>query len=305
MLRQVIEELRIKPDGIYVDATLGGAGHSSEILARLGKGGMLIGIDQDVMALATAEKRLEQVKTQGSFRTAKSNFANIKEVCASFGITSVDGILMDLGVSSFQLDSEERGFSYRFDSPIDMRMDLSGELKGSDVVNGYTEEKLREILRDYSDEKFAPQIAREIVKTRQQKPIETTGELVAIIERAIPKKSRMNEKGHPAKRTFQAIRIEVNRELEVFEKACGDAIDLLGSGGRLCILTFESLETRICRKVFREKENPCTCPKDFPICVCGKKPLGKTVGKGMFPDADELLENPRSSCASLRIFEKF
>jgi len=305
MLKQVIEALNIKPDGIYVDATLGGAGHSSEILSRLGRGGLLIGIDQDEMALATAVKRLSHVKTEGEFKTAKSNFVNLKKVCDSFGIDKVDGILMDLGVSSFQLDSEERGFSYRFDSPIDMRMDLQGELTGADVVNDYPQEKLREMIYAYSDEKFASQISREIVRAREQKRIETTGELVRIIEKAIPQKARLAEKGHPAKRTFQAIRIEVNKELEVLEKGLGEAIDILSSGGRLCVLTFESLETRICRKVFREKEDPCTCPKNFPVCVCGKKPLGKMLGRGIFPDEEEIAENPRSSCASLRIFEKY
>lgn len=309
LLEECLDGLNIKPDGTYVDGTLGGAGHSSEILKRLGTGGLLIGIDQDEEAIKAAGEKLSVVQSEGSYVIIKSNFSMIQKVVEKTTEEQgrpegADGILLDLGVSSHQLDTPERGFSYRFDSPLDMRMDKDAELTAATVVNEYSEKELTKILRDYSEEKWAARIAQMIVKNRVQKPIMTTFELVDIIKAAIPAKARA-EGGHPAKRTFQAIRIEVNQELAVLEKTIDAAIDTLREGGRLCIITFHSLEDRIVKNKFREAMNPCTCPHDFPICVCGKKSKGKVLtSKPIIATNQELAANNRSHSAKLRIFEK-
>lgn len=318
LLEECIESLNIKHGGIYIDGTLGGAGHSSAILNRL-SGGLLIGIDQDEDAIKAAGEKLATVRTQlmdkqanecPAYTIKKSNFCNMQKVFKevaqenNFETQGVDGILMDLGVSSYQLDTPERGFSYRFDSPLDMRMDKDGDLTAGDIVNNYTERELTRILRDYSEEKWAARIASMIVQRRVNAPIKTTFELVDIIKAAIPAKARQ-EGGHPAKRTFQAIRIEVNQELKVLEQAIDAAIDLLNEDGRLCIITFHSLEDRIVKNKFRQAMNPCTCPPDFPVCVCGKKSKGKVLtGKPIIATAEELAINNRSHSAKLRVFVK-
>ena len=302
MLEEVIESLAIKPNGIYVDGTLGGAGHSSEIVKRLGEDGRLIGIDQDGEAIEAATKRLKPYKDKVTI--VRSNYAQMKEVLRDLGIHKVEGILLDLGVSSYQLDNAERGFTYREDVPLDMRMDQRQTKTAKDIVNDYSEMELYHIIRNYGEDKFAKNIAKHIVQARQKAPIETTGQLIEVIKAAIPKKVRATG-GHPAKKTFQAIRIELNKELEVLQNNLDDMIDLLNPGGRICIITFHSLEDRIVKTNFKRNENPCTCPSDFPVCVCGKKSKGKVVTrKPILPSEEELEVNSRSKSAKLRVFER-
>lgn len=302
MLNETIEQLNIRPDGIYVDGTLGGAGHSSEIAKRLTTG-RLIGIDQDADAIAAASERLKDYKDKVTI--VRSNYAQMKEVLHNLGIEKVDGILLDLGVSSFQLDTPERGFTYRSeDAPLDMRMDDRQKLTARDIVNEYSEMELFRIIRDYGEDRFAKNIAKHIVSAREQKPIETTGELNAIIKGAIPMKVQVTG-GHPSKRTYQAIRIELNHELDVLRDNLDDMIELLNDGGRCCIITFHSLEDRIVKSAFKKNENPCTCPSNFPVCVCGNKSRGHVVTrKPILPSEKELEENSRSKSAKLRAFER-
>lgn len=302
MLNETIEQLNIRPDGIYVDGTLGGAGHSLEICKRLTTG-RLIGIDQDADAIAAASERLKDY--QDKVTIVRSNYAQMKEVLHNLGITKVDGILLDLGVSSFQLDTPERGFTYRSeDAPLDMRMDDRQTLTAKDIVNEYSEMDLFRIIRDYGEDRFAKNIAKHIVSARAQKPIETTGELNAIIKGAIPMKVQVTG-GHPSKRTYQAIRIELNHELDVLRDNLDDMIELLNDGGRFCIITFHSLEDRIVKSSFKKNENPCTCPSNFPVCVCGNKSKGHVVSrKPILPSEKELSENSRSKSAKLRVFER-
>ena len=302
LLEETIEGLKVRPDGIYVDGTLGGGGHSYEIASRLGTGGRLIGIDQDEAAIEAAGKRLGEFEDKVTI--VRSNYRNTQTVLDTLGIVGIDGMMLDLGVSSYQLDTEERGFSYRFDTSLDMRMDQRQSLTAKDIVNNYSEMELFRIIRDYGEDKFAKNIAKHIVKARENKPIETTGELNEIIKAAIPAKMRADG-GHPSKPTYQAIRIECNRELEVLKESLEELIGLLNPGGRLCIITFHSLEDRIVKTAFKKAENPCTCPPSFPVCVCGKKSVGKVItGKPILPGEEELLENSRSKSAKLRIFEK-
>lgn len=301
LLAETVEQLQIKPDGVYVDGTLGGAGHASEVCKRLTTG-RFYGFDQDDAAIEAASERLAPF---GSTVTIiRNNYCNAKAELAAVGVDGVDGIELDLGVSSYQLDTEERGFSYRYDAPLDMRMDRRQSLTAKEIVNTYTESQLFYMIRDYGEDQFAKNIAKHIVRARADKPIETTFELNEIIKAAIPAKMRQN--GHPSKQTFQAIRIECNRELEVLKNSLEDFIGLLNPGGRLCIITFHSLEDRIVKNAFRQAENPCTCPPEFPVCVCGRKPLGKCVTrKPILPSERELAENSRSKSAKLRVFEKF
>ena len=303
LLNETIENLNIRPDGIYVDGTLGGGGHSYQILKRLGENGRLIGIDQDADAIEAASERLKEY--QDKVTIVRSNYAQMTSVLQDLGIEKVDGIVLDLGVSSFQLDTPERGFTYRSeDAPLDMRMDDRQSLTARDIVNDYSEMDLYRIIRDYGEDKFAKNIAKHIVAARQVKPITTTGELTEIIRESIPMKMQVKS-GHPAKRTFQAIRIELNRELDVLRDSLDGMIDILDDGGRLCIITFHSLEDRIVKTIFRKNENPCTCPSDFPVCVCGKKSKGKVITrKPILPGETEMEENPRSKSAKLRIFER-
>lgn len=302
LLFECIDGLNIKENGIYVDGTMGGAGHSSEIVKRLGKSGHLVGIDQDAEAISASQKRLSDYQDTVSF--AKSNYCNIRKVLDDLKIEKVDGILLDLGVSSYQLDNAERGFSYRFDAPLDMRMDTESALTAKDIVNEYSEIDLFRVIRDYGEDKFAKNIAKHICLYRKEKPIETTFELNDIIKAAIPAKMRA-EGGHPSKRTFQAIRIECNRELEVLKDSIDTMIDCLNPQGRLCIITFHSLEDRIVKTAFRTAANPCTCPPSFPICVCGKESKGEVItGKPILPSQEEMETNSRSKSAKLRIFEK-
>lgn len=302
MLNETIEQLNIRPDGIYVDGTLGGAGHSLEICKRLTTG-RLIGIDQDADAIAAASERLKDYKDKVII--VRSNYAQMKEVLHDLGIDKVDGILLDLGVSSFQLDTPERGFTYRSeDAPLDMRMDDRQTLTAKDIVNEYSEMDLFRIIRDYGEDRFAKNIAKHIVSARAVKPIETTGELNAIIKGAIPMKVQVTG-GHPSKRTYQAIRIELNHELDVLRDNLDDMIELLDDGGRICIITFHSLEDRIVKSSFKKNENPCTCPSNFPVCVCGNKSKGHVVTKKpILPSEKELEENSRSKSAKLRVFER-
>ena len=301
LLEETIEGLNVKPDGIYVDGTLGGAGHAVEVCRKLSAKGRFIGIDQDQDAIIAASERLAAYKQATIIR---SNYCYMVQELKSRGITKVDGIVLDLGVSSYQLDNEERGFTYRVDAPLDMRMDQRQSQTASDIVNGYEEKELYRIIRDYGEDKFAKNIAKHIVAAREQAPIETTGELTEIIRRAIPMKMQASG-GHPAKRTFQAIRIELNRELDVLRDSLDGMIEMLGDGGRICIITFHSLEDRIVKTIFRKNENPCTCPPDFPVCVCGKRPVGKVITrKPILPSEQEMEENPRSKSAKLRIFER-
>ena len=301
LLTETIEGLQIRPDGIYVDGTLGGGGHSYEIAKRL-TGGRLIGIDQDQAAIEAAGMRLSPFGDKVTI--VRSNYRNTREVLSELGIEKIDGMILDLGVSSYQFDTKERGFSYRFDSPLDMRMDTRQSFSAKEIVNGYSEMELYHVIRDYGEDKFAKNIAKHIVMARKKKPVETTGELCEIIKAAIPAKIRA-EGGHPAKRTFQAIRIECNRELEVLRESLGTLIELLNPGGRLCIITFHSLEDRIVKAAFKKAENPCICPPNFPVCTCGRVSQGKVVtGKPILPGEEELSENPRAASAKLRIFEK-
>ena len=302
MLEEVIESLAIKPNGIYVDGTLGGAGHSSEIVKRLGEDGRLIGIDQDGEAIEAATKRLKPYKDKVTI--VRSNYAQMKEVLRDLGIPKVDGILLDLGVSSYQLDNAERGFTYREDVPLDMRMDQRNPKTAADIVNEYSEMELYRMIRDYGEDRFAKNIAKHIVRARAKKPIETTGELCEIIKAAIPAKMRAGT-GHPAKQTFQALRIELNHELDVLTQSIDGMIDRLVPGGRLCIITFHSLEDRIVKTRFRTNENPCICPPGFPVCVCGRISKGKVITrKPILPSEQEMEENSRSKSAKLRVFEK-
>lgn len=302
LLNECVDGLCIKPEGIYVDGTLGGAGHGYEVCRRLTGAGRFVGIDQDEAAIRAASERLNEFGRRAVI--VKSNYVHMKQVLSGIGISRVDGILLDLGVSSYQLDAAERGFSYRVDAPLDMRMDTGQDMTAKDIVNSYEEEKLSEIIRIYGEERFAKSIARNIVKRRQDKEIRTTGELVEIIRASMPAKAK-NAKGHPAKRTFQAIRIELNRELDVLQESLEDMVSLLNDGGRLCIITFHSLEDRIVKNFFRKKENPCTCPPDFPVCICGKTPEGKVITrKPILPGEEELRKNKRSKSAKLRIFER-
>ncbi|SKA77071.1 16S rRNA (cytosine1402-N4)-methyltransferase [Clostridium sp. USBA 49] len=301
LLNETINGLNIKEDGVYVDCTLGGAGHSEKILKKLSKSGKLIGIDQDQDALKAAQKRLSNYD---NVVFVHDNFLNINSILNELNIDKVDGILMDLGVSSYQLDEAERGFSYMKDSFLDMRMNRESELSAFDVVNSYSEEKLYKLIKDYGEEKFAKRIAKFIVEKRKEKDINTTFELVDIIKNAIPAKAR-REGPHPAKRTFQAIRIEVNKELEILGKAIEDSVERLKVGGRISIITFHSLEDRIVKNKYKELENPCICPKNFPICVCGKSPKLKIITrKPIEPSEEEILNNPRSRSAKLRVAEK-
>ena len=307
LLDEVIDGLCIRPDGIYIDGTLGGGGHSFEIASRLTRGGRLIGIDQDEDALAAAGERLAPFADRVIY--VHDNYENMENAVRSFfedGISTgrINGILLDLGVSSYQLDNPERGFSYRADAPLDMRMDRGASLSAKDILNDYSVGELTRILRDYGEEKMAARIAANRVSAREKGPLETTGQLVEIIEKSIPMKMR-EKGGNPCKRTFQAIRIACNRELEVLEDSLDTMIDLLAPGGRLCIITFHSLEDRIVKNAFRRNENPCTCPPEFPVCVCGKTSKGRVITrKPILPGREELAENRRSASAKLRIFEK-
>lgn len=298
LLEETVEQLQVKPDGIYVDGTLGGGGHAFQVCSRLTTG-HFYGIDQDDEAIAAAEERLAPFGDKVTI--LRDNYCNMKTVLAGEGVEQVDGIVLDLGVSSHQLDESERGFSYRFDAPLDMRMDRRQTLTAQDIINGYSEGELYRVIRDYGEERFAANIAKHIVRARQDKPVETTFELNDIIKAAIPAKMRQN--GHPSKQTFQAIRIECNRELEVLRDSLDELIGLLTPGGRICVITFHSLEDRIVKTVFKRNENPCTCPPGFPVCVCGQKSQGSVVTKKpILPSDKELEENSRSKSAKLRVF---
>lgn len=300
LLDETIEGLNIKPDGIYVDGTLGGAGHSSEILKRLGDGGRLIGIDQDEAAIKTATER---IGSSPKATIVRSNYSQMTEVLKDLGIEKVDGILLDLGVSSYQLDTVERGFSYRYDTDLDMRMDQRQSLTAKEIVNEYTEKELYRIIRDYGEEQFAQNIAKHIVANRSKEEIKTTFQLNEIIKAAIPAKKRQN--GHPSKKTFQAIRIECNRELEVLKSSLNGMIDCLNPGGRIAIITFHSLEDRIVKVAYKNAENPCTCPPEFPVCVCGNVSKGKVITrKPVIPSDEEMETNSRSKSSKLRVFER-
>ena len=301
LLNETIDGLNIKPDGIYVDGTLGGGGHAYEVCRRLGEKGSIVGIDQDAAAIEAASARLKDFGEKVTI--VRSNYCDMKSKLHELGIDKVDGIVLDLGVSSYQLDTAERGFSSREDAPLDMRMDTRQKMTARDIVNDYTEADLYRVIRDYGEDKFAKNIAKHIVQARAVKPVETTAELSEIIRASIPMKFQ-KKSGHPAKRTFQAIRIELNRELDVLRDSLDDMIDLLNPGGRLCIITFHSLEDRIVKSAFRKNENPCTCPPDFPVCVCGKKSKGSIITKKpILPSEEELEYNSRSKSAKLRIFE--
>lgn len=302
LLDETIEYLNVKPDGIYVDGTLGGGGHAYEVCSRLGEKGRFIGIDQDAAAIEAATKRLAPF--QDKVTIVRSNYVNMKQVLLDLGIEKVDGIVLDLGVSSYQLDEAERGFTYREDVPLDMRMDQRQSRTARDIVNDYSEMELFHMIRDYGEDKFAKNIAKHIVAEREKQPIETTGQLIAIIDHAIPAKIRAKG-GHPAKKTFQAIRIELNRELEVLNESLDTMIDLLNEDGRLCIITFHSLEDRIVKKSYRENENPCICPPSFPVCTCGRCSKGRVITrKPIVPTEEEITENKRSKSSKLRVFER-
>lgn len=302
LLKETVDGLMIKPDGTYVDGTLGGGGHSLEVCRRLGSKGSIIGIDQDAAAIEAAGIRLKDFKEKVT--VVRSNYCGMKSKLHELGIDKVDGIMLDLGVSSYQLDTAERGFSYREDAPLDMRMDTRQKMTARDIVNGYSETELYRVIRDYGEDKFAKNIAKHIVLARGKEPVDTTGKLAEIIKGAIPMKYQ-KKSGHPAKRTFQAIRIELNRELEVLRDSLDDMIELLNPQGRLCIITFHSLEDRIVKGAFRRAENPCTCPPDFPVCVCGNVSKGRIVTKKpILPGKEEQEKNSRSKSAKLRIFER-
>ncbi len=302
LLEETVDGLNIKPDGIYVDGTLGGGGHAYEVCTRLGNMGRFIGIDQDEAAIEAAGVRLRDFGERVTI--VRSNYCDMKSQLQKLGIDKVDGIVLDLGVSSYQLDTAERGFSYRVDAPLDMRMDRRQEKTAKDIVNDYSEMELFRIIRDYGEDKFAKNIAKHIVMEREKVPIETTGQLIEIIKHAIPMKFQKTA-GHPAKRTFQAIRIELNRELEVLKNTLDDMIELLNKDGRICIITFHSLEDRIVKSIFKRNEDPCTCPSHFPVCVCGNVSKGKVITrKPILPGEEELEANSRSKSAKLRIFER-
>lgn len=302
LLEECMEGLNIRPDGIYIDGTAGGAGHSSVIASRLGEGGRLIALDQDETAVAVATERLSVFGERA--RVVRSNFRELAAVCKMLEIEKIDGLLLDLGVSSYQLDTAERGFSYQADAPLDMRMDIRNPLTARTVVNEYSEDAIRRILFEYGEERFSSRIASNIIREREKAPIETTGELVEIIKRSIPAAQR-DGGHHPAKRSFQALRIEVNAELDVIAPAIRSAVRLLNKGGRVAIITFHSLEDRIVKQTFAELAQGCTCPKNFPVCVCGKKPDLKVITrKPILPSNEELEVNPRSRSAKLRVAEK-
>ena len=302
LLEETVNGLNIKPDGIYVDGTLGGGGHAYEVCKHLSNKGRFIGIDQDEAAIEAASARLSDFGERVTI--VRSNYCDMKLQLQKLGIDKVDGIVLDLGVSSYQLDTAERGFSYRVDAPLDMRMDRRQKMTAKDIVNDYSEMDLFRIIRDYGEDKFAKNIAKHIVMEREKGPIETTGQLIEIIKRAIPMKFQKTA-GHPAKRTFQAIRIELNRELEVLRDSLDDMIEILNKDGRICIITFHSLEDRIVKGIFKKNENPCTCPSHFPVCVCGNVSKGKVITrKPILPGEEELQDNSRSKSAKLRIFER-
>lgn len=302
LLDETVDGLNIRENGIYVDGTMGGAGHSFEIATRLNGTGRLICIDQDADAIAAGTKKLEIYKDNVTI--VRSNYCEIESILDELGIDKVNGIMLDLGVSSYQLDTAERGFSYREDAPLDMRMDQRSTVTAKDIINDYSEGELYRVIKDYGEEKFASSIARHICRVRQEKPVETTFELNDIIRASIPAKARAKG-GHPSKRTFQAIRIELNKELEVLSNSLEAMINRLDDGGRLCVITFHSLEDRITKTIMKRCENPCTCPPSFPMCVCGKKSLGRVVTrKPILPSEDELENNTRSKSAKLRIFER-
>jgi 16S rRNA (cytosine1402-N4)-methyltransferase len=301
LLNETISNLKIREGGVYVDGTLGGGGHALEILKASGTTGTLVGIDQDGDAIEAAGKRLAPFGERA--RIVRGNYADMPAILHDLGIETVDGIVLDLGVSSYQLDEADRGFSYMADAPLDMRMDQRGAVTAADIVNGYSKQELIRVLRDYGEEKFAGKIAANIVEIRQAHPVSTTGELVEIIRASIPMKAQQG--GHPAKKTFQALRIELNGELTVLKDSIDAMADLLNDGGRLAIITFHSLEDRIVKEAFRRLENPCTCPPDFPVCVCGKKPKGKIITrKPIAPTTEEQSLNRRSKSAKLRVFER-
>ena len=302
LLDETIENLNIRPDGIYLDGTLGGAGHSLEIAKRLSDRGHLYGIDQDGDAIEAAGERLSDYEERVT--VIRDNYVNARAVLEANGVSKVDGILLDLGVSSYQFDNGDRGFSYRTDAPLDMRMDTRQELTAEKIVNEYSEADIFHIIKDYGEEQFAQNIAKHIVEYRKTEPIRTTGQLNGIIKASIP--ARIREKGgHPSKQTFQALRIACNHELDVLGESLDGMIKMLTPGGRFCIITFHSLEDRIVKSSFRKNENPCTCPPDFPVCVCGKKSLGRVITrKPIVPGEEEMLENPRSKSAKLRVFER-
>lgn len=302
LLEETLTGLNIKPNGIYVDGTLGGAGHSLEIVKRLDENGRLFGIDQDEAAIEAAKKRLEEYKD--SVTIIRNNYCNIKTALADFGVQKVDGIMLDLGVSSYQLDTIERGFSYKYDTTLDMRMDQRQSLSAMEIVNQYSEMDIYRMIRDYGEDQFAKNIAKHIVNARKEKEIKTTYELNDLIKAAIPAKMRVTG-GHPSKKTFQAIRIECNHELDVLKDSLEDMIQMLNPGGRICIITFHSLEDRIVKSTFRKLEDPCTCPREFPICNCGNVSKGKVITrKPILPSVEEVTKNKRSKSAKLRIFEK-
>ena len=302
LLEETIDSLDIKPDGIYVDGTLGGGGHASQVCRRLGDGGRLIGIDQDQDAREAASERLSEFG--GKVTIVRENYQKIKQILHDLGIEKADGIYLDLGVSSYQLDTAKRGFTYREDAPLDMRMDVRNPVTAADIVNEYEEMELYRIIRDYGEEKFAKNIAKHMVQARQEKRIETTGQLTEIIKAAIPMKMRATG-GHPAKRTFQALRIELNHELDVLSDSIDTMIDLLKPGGRLSIITFHSLEDRIVKNRFRQNENPCICPAGFPVCVCGRSSKGKVITrKPIIPSQREIEENKRAKSSKLRVFQR-
>ena len=302
LLEETVESLSIRPEGIYLDGTIGGGGHSLEILKRLGPSGRLIGIDRDDEALQAAQKRLSDYADRTVL--VRGNYADFREILDGQGIEKVNGILLDLGVSSHQFDDASRGFSYREDAPLDMRMDRRQQMTAADIVNTYSESELYRVIRDYGEDPFAKNIAKHIVKTREQEPITGTMQLVECIKRAIPAKIR-EKGGHPAKRTFQALRIELNQELMVLRNSLGAMVDALAPGGRIAIITFHSLEDRIVKQAFRTAENPCICPPDFPVCVCGRKSKGRVVTKKpVTASAEELADNPRAHSAKLRVFER-
>ena len=301
LLEETIDGLRVKPDGTYVDGTLGGAGHAQEVCRRLSAKGRFIGIDQDQDAIVAASERLSAYGDR--VQIIRSNYCYMANELKNLGIQKVDGIVLDLGVSSYQLDNEERGFTYRVDAPLDMRMDQRASQTAGDIVNGYEERELYRIIRDYGEDKFAKNIAKHIVMERARKPIETTGELTEVIRRAIPMKMQAAG-GHPAKRTFQAIRIEVNNELGVLESTVRAVSDCLTVGGRMCVITFHSLEDRIVKHTMQNLANPCTCPPKIPVCICGKVPTVKVISKAIIPTKEEMEQNPRCKSAKLRVMER-
>lgn len=304
LLNETIEGLAIKKDGTYVDGTLGGGGHAFHVLSHLSEDARFVGVDQDAAAIQAAGERLAPYRNTIRIDIVRDNYRKIPQILKELGIVGVDGIVLDLGVSSYQLDTACRGFTYREDAPLDMRMDQRQEKTAKDIINDYSEEELFRVIRDYGEERFARNIARQICRARQEKVIETTGELNDLIRTAIPVKAR-NTGGHPSKRTFQAVRIECNQELTVLEQSIDRLIDVLNPGGRICIITFHSLEDRIVKRIFRTNENPCICPPDFPVCVCGRKSKGHVVTKKpILPSEEETRENSRSKSAKLRIFER-